>query len=54
MVGETDDRRAGAPAAQGEMREKRRGEGDPQAKPGETQGNKRAEGALEGERARAT
>lgn len=54
VVGETDDRRAGAPEAQGETREDRRGEGDVQAKPGETQGDRRAEGAPEGERTRAT
>ena len=54
MVGETDDRRAGAPEAQGETHEDRRGEGDAQAKPGETHGDRRAEGAPEGERTRAT
>ena len=54
VVGETDDRRAGAPEAQGETHEVRRGEGDAQAKPGETQGDRRAEGAQGGERTRAT
>ena len=45
VVGETDVRRAGAPEAQGETQEVRRGEGDAQARPGETQGGRRAEGA---------
>ena len=43
-VGETEVRRAGAPEAQGETQEVRRGEGDAQAMPGETQGDRRAEG----------
>ena len=44
-VGETEVRRAGAPEAQGETQEVRRGEGDAQAMLGETQGGRRAEGA---------
>ena len=44
VVGETGVRRAGAPEAQGETQEVRRGEGDAQARPGETQVGRRAEG----------
>ena len=53
-VGETKVRKAGAPEAQGETQEVRRGEGDAQAMPGETQGDRRAEGAQIGERTKAT
>ena len=45
-LGETEvRRRGGAPEAQGETETLRRGEGDAQAKPGETAGCRRAEGA---------
>ena len=53
-LGETVMRRAGAPEAQGETQEVRRGEGDAQAKPGETQGDRRAEGVQIGEWSKAT
>ena len=45
-VGETDVRRVGAPGAQGETQDVRRGEGDAQARPGETPAGRRAEGTL--------
>ena len=50
-LGETEvQRRGGTPEAQGETEAQRRGEGDAQAKPGETQECRRAEGAQAGER----